>query len=190
MTSEFLTTAIKQFEYYKLLGEKTFNQLTEEQLFWMPNENSNSIAIVVKHLHGNMISRWTNFLTSDGEKETRDRDGEFENNLNSKTELLEKWQQGWACLFTTLSSLNEEDLSKTIYIRNQGCTAEDAIMRQLAHYPYHIGQIVYLGKMIVNEDWKSLSIPKNASKSFNAEKFSRPKHQAHFTDEILKKKRD
>lgn len=188
MSSDFLKTASKQFEYYKLLGEKTIDQLSEEQLFWMPNEASNSIAIIVKHLNGNMLSRWTDFLTSDGEKETRNRDAEFENDRKSKSELMNIWQQGWDCLFKTLHALTEEDLGKTIYIRNQGCTAEDAIMRQLAHYPYHVGQIIYIGKLIVNEKWVSLSIPKNASKDYNSEKFSQAKHTAHFTDEILKKK--
>lgn len=188
MSEGFLKAVIKQFEYYKLLGDKTIDLLNEEQLFWMPNETSNSVAIIIKHLHGNMLSRWTDFLTSDGEKETRERDAEFENDRKSKTELQRIWQQGWDCLFNTLHSLTEKDLNKMVYIRNQGCTAEDAIMRQLAHYPYHIGQIIYIGKLIVNENWISLSIPKNASKDYNSEKFSQAKHTAHFTDEILKKK--
>ncbi|MDP3557660.1 MAG: DUF1572 family protein [Bacteroidota bacterium] len=188
MDVDFLGTAKKQFEYYKLLGEKTFEQLTEEQLFFVYNDDSNSIAIVVKHLNGNMISRWTNFLTTDGEKETRNRDGEFENDIKTKAEMLALWQSGWDCLFTTLNSLKEEDLEKTIYIRNQGCTVMDAILRQLAHYPYHIGQIVFLGKMLANNNWISLSIPKNASKQYNSEKFSKPKSDVHFTDEYLKKK--
>ncbi len=188
MKNDFLETAKKQFDYYKLLGEKTFEQLSEEQLFYMYNEDSNSVGIIVKHLHGNMLSRWTDFLTTDGEKETRNRDGEFENDIKTKKELLERWNAGWKCLFDTLNSLTEEDLSKTVYIRNQGCTAMDAIMRQLAHYPYHVGQIVFVGKMHTNNNWKSLSIPKNASKEYNADKFSKPKHDAHFTDEYLNKK--
>ena len=188
MKTDFIGTAKKQFEYYKLLGEKTFEQLTEEQLFFVYNEDSNSIGVIVKHLHGNMLSRWTDFLISDGEKETRNRDGEFENDIKSKAELLKKWNEGWHCLFTALNSLTTEDLNKTIYIRNQGCTVSDAIMRQLAHYPYHVGQIVFLGKMLTNNNWKSLSIPKNASKEYNSEKFSKPKSDAHFTDEYLKKR--
>jgi len=188
MKNDFLETAKKQFDYYKLLGEKTFDQLSEDQLFYMYNEDSNSIGIIVKHLHGNMLSRWTDFLTTDGEKENRNRDGEFENDIKTKKELLERWHAGWKCLFDTLNSLKEEDLSKTVYIRNQGCTVMDAIMRQLAHYPYHVGQIVFVGKMLSNNNWKSLSIPKNASKQYNADKFSQPKHDAHFTDEYLKKK--
>ena len=188
MKTNFLEVAKKQFEYYKSMGEITINRLTDEQLFYMYNEDSNSVAIIVKHLHGNMLSRWTDFLTTDGEKETRNRDGEFENDGKTKKELLETWNAGWNCLFNTLNSLKEEDLEKTIYIRNQGCTAMDAIMRQLAHYPYHIGQIIYIGKMCSNNHWQSLTIPKNASKQFNAEKFAQPKHDAHFTDEHLKKK--
>ncbi|MBA2611730.1 MAG: DUF1572 family protein [Bacteroidetes bacterium] len=188
MKNDFLIAARKQFEYYKLLGEKTFDQLNDEQLFFTYNNDSNSIGIIVKHLHGNMLSRWTNFLTTDGEKETRDRDGEFENTIKTKKELLEIWNAGWNRLFDTLNSLTEEDLVKTIYIRNQGCSVTDAILRQLAHYPYHVGQIVFIGKMLTNNNWKSLSIPKNASKEYNSEKFSKPKHDAHFTDEYLKKK--
>jgi len=188
MENNFLTAAKKQFEYYKLLGEKTFDQLNEEQLLFMYNDDSNSIGIIVKHLHGNMLSRWTDFLTADGEKESRNRDGEFENDIKTKQQLIDTWNEGWNCLFTTLNSLKEEDLTKTINIRNQGCSATDAILRQLAHYPYHVGQIVFIGKMLSNNNWKSLSIPKNASKEYNAEKFSKPKHDAHFTDEYLKKK--
>ncbi|MBA3680477.1 MAG: DUF1572 family protein [Bacteroidetes bacterium] len=188
MKNDFLETAKKQFDYYKLLGEKTFDQLNEEQLFYTYNEDSNSIGIIVKHLHGNMLSRWTDLLTTDGEKESRNRDGEFENDIKTKKELLERWNAGWQCLFDTLNALKEEDLTKTIYIRNQGCSVMDAIMRQLAHYPYHVGQIVFVGKMLTNNNWKSLSIPKNASKEYNADKFSKPKHDAHFTDEYLKKK--
>lgn len=188
MENNFLEAAKKQFEYYKLLGEKTFDQLNDEQLFYMYNEDSNSIGIIVKHLHGNMLSRWTDFLTTDGEKETRNRDGEFENDIKTKAQLLEVWNAGWNRLFTTLNSLTAADLQKTIYIRNQGCSVTDAILRQLAHYPYHVGQIVFIGKMLTNNNWKSLSIPKNASKEYNSEKFAKPKHNAHFTDEYLKKK--
>jgi hypothetical protein len=188
MKTDFLSTAKKQFEYYKLLGEKTFEQLNEEQLLFIYKEDSNSIAIIVNHLHGNMLSRWTNFLTTDGEKETRNRDGEFENGIKTKNQLIERWNAGWKSLFDTLNSLTETDLEKTIYIRNQGCSVMDAIIRQLAHYPYHVGQIVFIGKMLTNNNWKSLSIPKNSSKDYNANKFSQPKHDAHFTDEYLKKK--
>lgn len=188
MNTNYLESCKKQFAYYKLLGDKTFEQLSDDKLFFRYNEDSNSIAVIVKHLYGNMMSRWTDFLTSDGEKEWRDRDAEFEETLQSKAELLKLWEEGWNCLFKALDSLKEEDFSKTIYIRNQGHTVVDAINRQLAHYPYHVGQIVFLGKMLTEAQWKSLSIPKNASRAFNAEKFSKEKHTAHFTDEVLKKK--
>jgi hypothetical protein len=187
MNTAYLESAKKQFEYYKMLGDKTIAQLPDDKLFWQYNDESNSIAIIVKHLSGNMLSRWTDFLTSDGEKEWRHRDAEFENDIQSKTELIQKWNQGWDCLFDALNSLTIEDLSKTIYIRNQGHSITEAINRQLAHYPYHVGQMVFIGKMICNEKWTSLSIPKGNSKSFNEEKFSEEKHNEHFTEEFLKK---
>lgn len=186
MPSDFLNSAIKQFQYYKSLAEKTINQLSDEDLFFQYNESSNSIAIIINHLWGNMLSRWTDFLTSDGEKEWRNRDLEFENEISNKEELLQKWNQAWDCLFNALNSLNEEDLTKIIYIRNQGHTILEAINRQLAHYPYHIGQIVFIGKMINNEKWSSLSIPKGKSKEYNSDKFSKDKEIKHFTDEFLK----
>jgi hypothetical protein len=186
MYTEILAGIKKQFAYYKLLGEKTFEQLSEEKLFYRSNEDSNSIAIIVNHLYGNMMSRWTDFLTSDGEKEWRNRDEEFEEVIKTKAELLGIWNKGWQCLFNALDNLKEEDFSKTIYIRNQGHSVMEAIIRQLAHYPYHVGQIVYIGKMLAEDHWQSLSIPKNASKSYNAEKFSKEKHTEHFTDEVLK----
>lgn len=172
ITSNYLQSAIKQFEYYKLLGEKTFVQLPDEKLFWQYNDNSNSIAIIVKHLHGNMLSRWSDFLTTDGEKEWRNRDSEFENNITTRTELLEKWNAGWNCLFNALKSIKETDLDKIIYIRNESHTFMDATNRQLAHYSYHIGQIVFIGKM-VTDNWNSLSIPKENSKAYNETKFSK-----------------
>ncbi|MCW3078394.1 MAG: hypothetical protein JWO32_3003 [Bacteroidetes bacterium] len=187
-TKDFLKSAKRQFEYYKDLAEKTFEQLEEEKLFYKYNEESNSIAIIVQHLWGNMMSRWTDFLTSDGEKEWRKRDAEFEEVIKTKDELLKRWQEGWECLFKALDSLKEEDFLKTVYIRNQGHSVMEAINRQLAHYPYHIGQIVFLGKMIADKNWKSLSIPRNKSGDYNADKFSQPKHNEHFTGEYLKKK--
>ena len=186
MKGDYLESTIKQFEYYKLLGEKSMEQLPEEKLFWQFNSESNSIAIIVKHLWGNMLSRWTDFLTSDGEKEWRNRDAEFENDILSKEELLAKWNEGWQCMLNSLKQLEEDDLQKIIYIRNQGHTVMEAINRQLAHYPYHIGQMVYIAKMVADNNWKSLTIPKGNSQSFNAEKFSKPKSRKHFTDEILK----
>lgn len=189
MNSEYLESVIKQFEYYKQLGERTFVQIPDEKLFWQYNEDSNSIATIVKHLSGNMLSRWTDFLTSDGEKEWRNRDGEFENDISEKQEMLDKWNDGWKVFLNSLRSLNGEDLSKIIYIRNQGHTVMEAINRQLAHYPYHIGQIVFIGKMCA-EKWNSLSIPKGDSMQYNADKFSKPRQKEHFTDEYLKSQKD
>lgn len=186
MNNNFLESAIKQFEYYKSLGEKTFNQLQGDKLFWQYNAESNSIAIIVKHLWGNMLSRWTDFLTTDGEKDWRNRDAEFESNTYTKEELLVKWSEGWQCLFNALNSLTEGDLTRIIYIRNQGQTVVEAINRQLCHYSYHVGQIVFIGKMICNEQWASLSIPKGNSVVYNQDKFSKSQHQEHFTDEFLK----
>lgn len=185
----FIENIIRQFEYYKMLGEKTLAQVPDEKLFWQYKEDCNSIATIVKHLAGNMLSRWTDFLTTDGEKEWRNRDDEFENDIVTKEELLQKWDAGWNVFLETLKSLKEQDLDKIIYIRNQGHTVIEAINRQLAHYPYHIGQIVLIGKMCA-PNWVSISIPKGNSKSFNDDKFSKPQQQAHFTDEFLNKPKD
>jgi hypothetical protein len=284
MNTDYLKSAKQQFQYYKQLGDKTMDQLNDEQLFWQYNDASNSIAIMVKHLWGNMMSRWTDFLTTDGEKDFRKRDEEFElrvgpslqgvdtanaegvdadnaegvdntaegvdndaegvdnnaegvnnnaegvdndaegvnNNAegvdndaegvdmdnaegvdndaegvdtanaegvdeHSRTVIIEKWEQGWACLFTALDSINEENFDTTIYIRNQGHSIPEAINRQMMHYAYHLGQMVYLGRMMKGEDWQSLSIPKGNSKAYNAEKFSQEKGKRHFTDEYLGK---
>lgn len=163
MSNDFISSVKNQFEYYKLLGEKTFSQLSEEQPFWAYNDESNSIATIVKHLSGNMLSRWTDFFNSDGEKEWRNRDAEFNNDIKDKNELLEKWNVGWNCLFNVIDNLKVDDLDKIIYIRNQGHSVTEAVNRQLAHYPYHIGQIVFIGKMVCNDNWTSLSIPKGNS---------------------------
>ncbi|WP_312400188.1 DUF1572 domain-containing protein [Chryseobacterium sp.] len=160
---------IKRFEYYKMLGDKSFEQLSDEQIFWQFNEESNSIAIIVKHVAGNMLSRWTNFLTEDGEKPWRNRDKEFVNTFKTKLEVLEYWEKGWKCLFDALNQINDENLYSIIYIRNEAHSVIDAVFRQLAHYPYHIGQIVYIAKMMKNDDWKTLSIARNKSQEFNSE---------------------
>ena len=175
MTKGYLESVKAQFKHYKTIGEKTFDQLNDEDLFWQYNEESNSVAMVVKHIWGNMMSRWSDFLTTDGEKEWRKRDEEFEADIKTKEELLDKWNQGWECLFSALDSITEEDLnSKTIYIRNEGHSITEAINRQLAHYPYHIGQIVFIGKM-ASSNWRALTIPKGNSKVYNNEMFSKPK---------------
>src|SRR5436309_2555782 len=162
---EYLNSVIKLFQDYRKMGEKTFEQLSDEHFQIEPNSESNSIAVIIQHMHGNMLSRWTNFLTEDGEKTWRERDEEFEKHSFSRTELMQKWEEGWNLFINTLESLKEVDLLKTIYIRKEPLTAIDAINRQLAHYSYHVGQIVYLGRWMKKGEWKSLSIPKKKASS-------------------------
>ena len=185
MPTDFLSSARKQFAYYQLLGEQAMTQVPDDKLFWQPNAASNSIGTIVKHLSGNMLSRWTDFLTTDGEKPWRAREAEFDNDLTTRAEVLAHWHAGWQCLFAALNALTPADLDRTIYIRNQGHTVLEAINRQLAHYPYHVGQIVYVARLVADEAWQSLSIPRGKSAAYNAEKFARPPHQEHFTDEKL-----
>ena len=165
--AEFLHTAIRRLKYYKDLGDKAIEQVNEEQLHFIPNLTSNSIAVIIQHMAGNMLSRWTNFLTEDGEKEWRRRDEEFEEKKQTKQELLNLWEKGWSCLFNALQNLIETDLLKTIYIRKEGLSVIDAINRQLAHYPYHVGQIIYVAKILKDTSWQNLSIPKGYSGSYN-----------------------
>lgn len=161
-------------------------QLQPEQLFVSVNDDTNSIATIVKHISGNMLSRWSDFLTSDGEKEWRNRDGEFEPTIKTKDELLTIWNQGWECFLNAINSLTPEQLTEIIYIRNEGHTVVEAINRQLAHYPYHVGQIVFYAKMLKESEWTSLSIPKHKSNSYNADKFAKEKSIKNFTDDELK----
>jgi hypothetical protein len=163
----FLQSTIKRLSYYKELGDKTFAQLTDADFHYHPNEASNSIAIIIQHTAGNMLSRWTDFLTSDGEKEWRNRDTEFEEQHLSKQQLIEFWEKGWQCLLDALNALTEDDLLKTIYIRSEGLLVLDAVNRQLAHYPYHVGQIIYVAKIITSNNWQNLSIAKGSSSQFN-----------------------
>ena len=188
MVTDYLDSVRKQFEYYQHLGTKTIDLLNDKELLAQPHDESNSIAIIVNHLWGNMLSRWTDFLGSDGEKEWRDRDLEFEHVIKTKADLLQKWNAGWECLFSALNTVNEANFETTIYIRNQGHTIVEAINRQLCHYAYHVGQMVFLGKLLKGADWESLSIPKGGSKTFNKKKFAQEKHDEHFTDEFLKKR--
>lgn len=185
MAIQYLKSADRQFRYYKHLGEKAMEQTSEAGLSFVPNEESNSIAMIVKHMHGNMLSRWTDFLTTDGEKEWRQRDAEFDNDLQGRATILQKWEEGWQCLFNALGSITDEDLERIIYIRNEGHTVLEAINRQIAHYSYHAGQIVYIAKLLKNEGWTSLSIPRNKSADYNSNKFSKDKGLRHFTDDIL-----
>ncbi|MBL7739312.1 MAG: DUF1572 family protein [Chitinophagaceae bacterium] len=165
--TEYLQTVMRRVRYYKDLGDKTFEQLDDEHFHYQPNAESNSIAVIIQHMAGNMLSRWTNFLTEDGEKEWRNRDEEFAIHHYNKKELLEIWEKGWNCFLDALASLREDDLLQTIEIRQEKLSAIDAINRQLAHYPYHIGQIVYIGRMIKDQSWKNLSIPRGRSQEYN-----------------------
>lgn len=165
---EYLSAVIKRLKYYKELGEKTFEQLEERDFHFLPTSESNSIAVIVQHLTGNMLSRFTNFLTEDGEKEWRQRDDEFEIHELSGRQVIDLWNKGWQCCLDALESLTENDLLTIIYIRKEPLTVVDAINRQLAHYPYHIGQIIYIGRMIKNKDWKNLSIPKGQSLQYSS----------------------
>ena len=163
----YLDSAIKRLLTYKSLGDSTFAQLQEQDFHYTPNEESNSIAVIIRHLHGNMLSRWTNFLTEDGEKPDRNRDSEFLPPPLGKEAMIALWEEGWSRVLSALRALREEDLLKTITIRHEPLIVIDAINRQLAHYPHHVGQIVYIGKMIRNGNWQSLSIPKGASDTVN-----------------------
>ncbi|PTQ95182.1 uncharacterized protein DUF1572 [Mucilaginibacter yixingensis] len=158
--SNYLDSVIKLFRYYKELADRAVAGLSDEQLNWLYNEQSNSIATIMKHIAGNSISRWTDFMNSDGEKPNRDRDGEFEHTAMDKAVLLEFWRKGWQCLFDAVSALTDADLLHIIYIRNEAHTVTQAINRQLAHLPYHVGQIVFVAKMLSGDEWRSLTIPK------------------------------
>lgn len=180
-----LASSKKQFAYYKQLGDKAMDQISDVDFLQSAHMYDNSIQVIVKHLHGNMMSRWTNIFTEDGEKTWRDRDGEFESDDIEKEAILALWESGWARLFETLDTLTESDLLRIIYIRNEGMTVEDAIIRQLCHYSYHVGQIVHICKFLKGEDWQSLSIPKNQSKQYNFKKFAEVKAERHFIDSLM-----
>jgi len=168
LAKAFLESYLKRSSYYKELGDKTFEQLAEADFHYQPNNESNSIAMIIQHMAGNMLSRFTNFLTEDGEKTWRNRDTEFEEQQLTREQLLIKWNEGWNCYLSVIQSLSEDDLLKTITIRSEELTVTDALNRQLAHYPYHVGQIVYIGRMIKKEEWKTLSIAKGKSDEFNS----------------------
>lgn len=172
---EYLRIVIERFNSVKSLGDKTLNQLSEEEIHWNYNSESNSVAIIVKHLSGNMVSRWSDFLTSDGEKEYRNREEEFIDDITTKAELITVWEKGWNVLIETLTDLSDQDLLKKINIRGESHLVIEAIERQMAHYAYHVGQIVYIGKQLKDNNWKSLSIPKGKSKEYLNEMLE--KHQ-------------
>ncbi|MFD2567309.1 DUF1572 family protein [Pseudotenacibaculum haliotis] len=173
MVEEYLKNIIKQFESYKGVADKTLAQLTEEDLYWKYNEESNTIASIMIHLSENMLSRWTDFFESDGEKEWRDRESEFAVQHLSYSELIERWEKGWKCLFNAINTIDETNFNTPILIRNKKVKLIESITRQIAHYPYHIGQIAFIGKMILNATWKSPSIPKGKSDEYIRLEFER-----------------
>jgi hypothetical protein len=166
-TTSYIEDAIALFRYYKKLGERAMVQITDQQLFALLDDEANSIAIIVKHMAGNMRSRWTDFLTTDGEKPSRNRDAEFVDPAATREALLKEWEDGWACVFKALEPLTDADLGRTITIRGEAHSVMQAINRQLAHYPHHVGQIVLLAKHFAGERWQSLSVPRNQSAEFN-----------------------
>lgn len=170
MINDYLTDMRKLFGYYKSLGEKAMAQVSDDQLNWKPDPESNSISLIAKHLSGNMLSRWTDFLTTDGEKEWRHRDQEFEGEFPTRTQLMEQWARGWKCLFDALEPLTEADLQKTVLIRTEPHSVMMAINRQLGHYACHVGQIVYIAKSLKSAQWQSLSVPRGGSAALNAQK--------------------
>jgi hypothetical protein len=168
VSEHYLENCLNEFTKMKLLAEKAINQIKYEDIFWSPDEESNSIAIIIKHMHGNMISRWTDFLTTDGEKPTRNRDEEFNKVFyTDKDDLLERWEKGWKVVFEVIGSLKDIDLMREITIRGEKHTIIQALNRQLTHYSYHVGQIIYIAKHLNQSSWNSLSIPKGKSEEFN-----------------------
>ncbi len=163
----YLDDALKSFRNYKKLAERAIEQVSDEEFFAAIDEEANSIAVVVKHIAGNLRSRWTEFLTTDGEKDFRDRDKEFEVTRDTRESLMEFWETGWQTLFDAIEPLSADDFSRTVTIRGQPHTVVEAISRQLTHYAYHVGQIVLLAKHFRSTEWKSLSVPKNRSAEFN-----------------------
>jgi hypothetical protein len=167
LSTSYLEDSLSLFHYYKKLGEGAIEQVSDEQLFETLDEEMNSIAIIVKHMAGNMRSRWTDFLISDGEKQNRNRDNEFVAPPSTREELLRLWDNSWNLVFKALGPLSDADLERTVTIRGEAHSVMQAINRQIAHYAYHCGQIVFLAKHFKGSEWKSLSVPRNKSAEFN-----------------------
>ena len=166
-TTSYVEDSLELFRYYKKLAERAMEQVTDEQLFITLDNESNSIAVVVKHMAGNMRSRWSDFLTTDGEKPDRNRDSEFEDPPAGREALLQLWEDGWKYVFTALEPLSDADLGRTVTIRGEAHSVMQAINRQVAHYAHHVGQIVMLAKHLAHDSWQSLSVPRNRSAEFN-----------------------
>lgn len=167
LTTSYLEDSLTLFRYYKRLAERAMEQVTDEELFAVLDEEANSIGIIVKHMAGNMRSRWTDFLTTDGEKPNRDRDSEFVNPPATRKALLEVWEDGWADVFGALEPLSDADLGRTVTIRGEPHSVMQAVNRQVAHYAHHVGQIVLLAKHFAHDRWESLSVPRDRSAEFN-----------------------
>jgi len=162
-------SVIRQFNTYKELGEKAMERMTDAQINEQPGPSCNAVSVIVRHLHGNMMSRCTDFLESDGEKSWRMRDEEFESDCANRELLMRRWNEGWDCLFDALGQLQDSDLERTVRIRGEQHSVTEAIHRQMMHYAYHVGQLVYVSKWMNGAEWESLSIPKGGSESYNRE---------------------
>jgi len=169
----YLNICIENFISLKLLADKAIEQINSDEIHFQLDAESNNIEVIMKHMAGNMISRWTDFLSSDGEKPDRNRDSEFLDENISRDDIIRYWNSGWKCLFDALSGLTGDDLLKTVYIRSEPHSVTEAIARQISHYAYHTGQIVFLAKLINSERWKTLSIPRGKSEEFNKSKFNK-----------------
>lgn len=165
--SEFLSAILNAFEANKRLADRAIEQVPDEKLHVALDVNTNSIAVIMKHVAGNLTSRWTDFLTTDGEKPGRNRDDEFVDTMKSRAEMLDCWERGWACLFAAIRSLKPEDLAKTVLIRGESHTVPLALSRSLGHTCYHIGQIVQVARVLAGDAWKTLTIPRGGSEQFN-----------------------
>ena len=168
LAESYLEDIRKSFTSYKQLGDKAFTQLEGTEMHWKSDEESNSIANIIMHISGNFLSRWTDFLTTDGEKPWRNRDAEFEEPGLGKAELLARWEKGWACVFAALDTIPRDGLRGVIQIRSEPHSILQALDRSLTHCAYHVGQIVFIAKALKSKEWKSLSIPRRKSKEFNA----------------------
>lgn len=182
--AHFLNDIQKQYSYHKQLAEKAIHQVSEEEFFWQQHEHVNSIAIIVKHISGNLLSRFHDFRTSDGEKSWRNRDDEFENHSYVKDDYMEVWQKAWTVLENELESLSAENMADTIYIRQQAHLIPTALIRSVTHTAHHIGQIIHQAKIIRGENWTSLSIPKGQSQQFNAQLKASSDQKKHYTDHL------
>ena len=167
IAAEFVSATINAFEANKRLADRAIEQVPDDKLHVALDENTNSIAVIMKHVAGNLVSRWTDFLTTDGEKPGRNRDDEFVDSLGSRAKILDHWKRGWACLFGTLTSLKPEDLGKTVVIRGEPHSVPLAMQRSLGHTCYHIGQIVQVARIHAGDNWNTLTIPKGGSEQFN-----------------------